>query len=131
MHMMEYKRKESFRHKLINPLDLTCMVKHPDADTATIAEGKIIDISPKGLRVGFEKTLPEHVDECTLVLKFVIYERTFELAGETVWHRPYVEGLYTYGVHLNIDEGTQELIIDELKLLRKVEVAMSKAKKKS
>ena len=131
MHIMEYKRKESFRYKLINPIDLACMVKHPDRETAIRAEGTIIDISPRGLRVGFEKMLPTDVDECTLLLNFVIYERTFEIAGETVWDRPDGEGLYTYGVRLNIDDRMQESIIEDLKLRRKAEVAGGKGKKKS
>lgn len=107
------------------------MVKHPDCETAIRAEGTIIDISPRGLRVGFEKMLPTDVDECTLLLNFVIYERTFEIAGETVWDRPDGEGLYTYGVRLNIDDRMQESIIEDLKLRRKAEVSGDIGKKKS
>ena len=129
--MMEYKRKESFRHKLINPIDLACTVKHPDRETAVRAEGKIIDISPRGLRVGFDKKLPTDVSESTLLLSFVIHERTFELTGETVWDRPNGQGLYTYGIRLHIDDRMQESIIGDLKLRRKAEVAGSAGNKKS
>lgn len=127
---MEYKRKESFRHKLIYPINLVCLVKHPDRDTALEAHGEIIDISPRGLRIGFERALPKDVDECTLILRFVIHERTIDVPGETVWDRPDSDGAYTYGIRLNIDDRMQESIIEDLKLRRKQEVANGKKKKK-
>lgn len=123
---MEYKRKESFRHKLVYPIQLVCLVKHPDRDAALEAHGEIIDISPRGLRIGFECALPKDVDECTLILRFVIHERTFDVSGETVWNRPNSVGAYTYGVRLTIDDRMQESIIEDLKLRRKQEVANDK-----
>lgn len=125
---MEYKRKESFRHTLVHPIQLTCTLKHPERETAVSTTGQILDISPSGLCIGFEQALPKDAHECVLLLSFAIHDRTHNLAGEIVGERPYRQSLRTYGVRLNIDEATQGAIIEDLKLRRKAEVAMSKGK---
>lgn len=125
---MEYKRKESFRHTLVNPIQLTCTLKHPEQETSVNTTGHILDISPSGLCIGFEQGLPKDAKECVLLLSFAIHDRTHNLAGEIVGERPYRQSLRTYGVRLNIDEAIQEAIIEDLKLRRKAEVAIGKGK---
>lgn len=121
---MEFKRNESFRHTLIHPIDVVCTMKQSTDNVAVEIHGKMIDISPNGMRLQFEHVLPRGMKDGALTLQFTIHERTLETEGECVWVRPN----NTCGISLHVDERMQETIIEELKLRRKQEVANSKKK---
>ncbi|MBM7700758.1 hypothetical protein JOD25_003112 [Kurthia huakuii] len=122
--MMEFKRNESFRHTLICPIDVVCTMKQPADGVALEIHGKMIDISPNGMRLGFEHILPQGMKDSALTLQFMIHERTLETEGECVWVHPN----NTCGISLQVDGRMQETIIEDLKLRRKQEVANSKKK---
>lgn len=123
---MEFKRKESFRHNLENPIDIDCFVSHSTMEIGVQAKGQIVDISPQGLRITLMQPLPKDVEECVLQLEFKIHERIIRAEGEAVWNHPSGDEQYRYGIRLHSNEMLQETIIEELKLRRRAEVFSKK-----
>ena len=121
---MEFKRKESFRHTLLHPIDFECVVRHPEMDIAVQANGKILDISPQGLNISLLQPLPEEVDACRLSLDFKIFDRIIRSEGEIVWKKSMAGEEYRYGVKLIQNETVQEMIIEDLKARRRREVKL-------
>lgn len=119
---MHYKRQESFRYTFTEPCKATFrLIK--DANGLTEAEiskkgnCEIIDISPHGFKIFTEYSIAidKHIH---VELHFTIDESPFDLIGEFVWSHRKING-YEYGINLPEDPYTEQLIISELKNLRR------------
>lgn len=126
---MHYKRKESFRYTFTEPCEATFrLIK--DASGLTAQEiskkgsCKIIDISPHGLKIFTEFSIA--IDKQLHVeLHFTIDESRINLVGEFVWSHKKMHG-YEYGINLPSDINTEQLIISELKSLRRKSINIEK-----
>ena len=103
---------------------------------ASIA-GKIIDISPHGMKMLYDLKLQRHLVKSTKVeIHFVIDTHMIEAHGEIKWSKIF-GNLCELGILFHDGHSLEEMIISELKLRRKKEVlgekepfAMSKAKER-
>ncbi|MGG0655045.1 PilZ domain-containing protein [Rummeliibacillus pycnus] len=116
---MEYRRKESFRHVLIHEVPVTYNCRRDGVNT--YYQGKIIDISPSGLKLFTEENLPCEQGEVEMDLSFKLYTKPINTKGDVRWKKT-VAGGYQYGIDMNMLDEHQELIISELKLRRWKEV---------
>ncbi|MBO2534283.1 MULTISPECIES: PilZ domain-containing protein [Rummeliibacillus] len=116
---MEYRRKESFRHVLIHEVPVTYTIQK-DGRT-TYQKGKIVDISPSGLKLFTEENLQYERRTLELDLSFILYSKPINVKGDVRWKKTSGDGYY-YGIDMDNVEEHQELIISELKLRRKKEV---------
>ncbi|GEK33631.1 PilZ domain-containing protein [Kurthia sibirica] len=122
---MDYKRAESFRHILLEEVDVefTCMIEQVAITTTC----KIVDISPSGISFFTLKEIPESSMLDKMDFSFVLYKKTIQSEGVIRWKKYFAEGL-RYGVELEQSERLETLIIEELKLRRKQEVLNNKKK---
>lgn len=119
MDWLEYRRKESFRHVLIHEVTVTYNFKMDGR--VTYRKGKIIDISPSGLKMFTEVDLSSNSEMYDLDLSFILFSKSINVKGDIRWKKAFGDGYY-YGIDMNNVEQHQELIISELKLRRKKEV---------
>lgn len=116
---MEYRRKEAFRHVLIREVPVTYNCQRDRLERHQ--QGKIVDISPSGIKLFTEENLPCEKEAIELDLSFKLYSKPIHVRGDVRWKRAFGVG-YQYGVDLNTVDEHQELIISELKLRRRKEV---------
>ena len=60
-----------------------------------------------------------------LHIKFTLYEKLIDLQGVIVWKKPYSGG-YMYGYDFDENVEIEHLIVEELKLRRRSEIASEK-----
>lgn len=118
MDWLEYRRKESFRHVLIHEVTVTYNFKMDGR--VTYRKGKIIDISPNGLKIFTEDDLSSNSEMHDLDLSFTLFSKPINVKGDIRWKKAFGDGYY-YGIDMNNVEEHQEMIISELKLRRKKE----------
>lgn len=124
---MDYKRAESFRHALKSPVEMeySCLVE----DVAVICTGKIIDISPSGLRIITATDITADQVLNPIKFTFCLHSKELQLEGSVRWKKYHAEGFLS-GVELETTEEIETLIIEELKARRKQEIAdLSNSKK--
>ena len=119
MEWVEYRRKEAFRHVLIHEVPVTYNC-HGDI-LKPYQQGKIVDISPSGLKLITEENLPYEKEAIELDLSFKLYSKPINVRGDVRWKKAFGGG-FQYGIDLNTVDDHQELIISELKLRRRKEV---------
>lgn len=125
---MQFKRKEAFRLAFDPPIDITFKLLSGGKPNGAPSFGKIIDISPRGMKLFSEVTLEEQIVKRSQVeVHFVLDTQTIHAYGEIIWRRPFGKG-YHYGLHFYNQPSLEELIISELKSRRKKEVADAKKK---
>ncbi|MFJ8064135.1 PilZ domain-containing protein [Psychrobacillus sp. NPDC096426] len=126
---MHYKRKESFRYTYTEPCKATFrLIKDAVGLTEPEKSKKgscdIIDISPHGLKIftEFSIAIEKHIH---VELNFTIDESPIDLIGEFVWSHRKING-YEYGINFPEDTYTEQLIVNELKNLRKKSMNIKK-----
>ncbi|RHW39920.1 PilZ domain-containing protein [Lysinibacillus yapensis] len=126
---MQFKRNEGFRFVFNEPIDSSFKIiidgnyVKPEIRHA----GKILDISPHGVKLFSEAQIGEYLNKTTLrmELQFVLDVTMIEAVGEIMWTKPYMSGRQ-YGILFQSEEKIDELIIREMKLRRKKEMLDSK-----
>lgn len=119
MILVEYRRREAFRHVLVHEVPVTYICKAEEKKTN--GQGNIIDISPSGLKLFTEEKLPSDKGIVELDLSFKLHTKPIHVNGIVCWKRVYGDG-YQYGIDLDLVDTHQEMIISELKLRRRKEV---------
>lgn len=122
---MIFKRQEGFRFSFGEPLEANFVIiidgKPLDLERTSHA-CRILDISPRGVKISSEVDLNEHMNKILqLEMSFVLDVTEIKCVGEIVWSKPF--GSYThYGITFFNQAVVEELIINELKLRRRKEV---------
>lgn len=122
---VNFKRKEGFRFTFEEALD---------AKYAILLDGKyeslerpmypcdIIDISPKGMKMFSTNKIGEHTNKLLQIeVNFILYKTAIRAVGEIIWSKPYASG-FQYGLEFREQQNLGNLIVEELKLLRRSEV---------
>ncbi|TQR17624.1 PilZ domain-containing protein [Psychrobacillus soli] len=126
---MHYKRKESFRYTFTEPCKATFrLIKDANGLSEKEISKKgiceIIDISPHGVKIFTEFSIA--IDKQIHVeLNFTLDESPIDLIGEFVWSHRKING-YEYGINFPEDTNTEQLIINELKSLRRKSINVQK-----
>lgn len=112
---MIFKRKEAFRFVFDTPID----VKFALPTEKGILIGKILDISPSGMKIEVEREMAVAiVNRVRLEAHFIIDTILIQSVGEIVWSRP-LGRISHFGIQLKEEPSIQELIVSELKSFRR------------
>lgn len=125
---MNFKRQEGFRFVFNEAIDAKFKLRLNGRDiNFEPYECKIIDISPRGIKMFSEAKIGEYLNNTTLQIEvqFVLDVSMIRATGEIVWSKPYANGSQ-FGVLFHEDENIDELIISEMKQRRKKEVLQDK-----
>ena len=90
-------------------------------------ECQLIDISPGGAKLFAKFDIPER-ESVRLHIKLTLYKKLIDLQGVIVWKKPYSGG-YMYGYDFDDNVEIEQLIVEELKLHRRAEIASGHAAK--
>ena len=128
---MIFKRQEGFRYAFGEPLEAGVVVlidgKPLDIERTQIP-GKILDISPRGLKMQAQEDFNEYKNKMLqLEISFVLDTTEIRGIGEIVWSKKFGSG-YHYGITFFNQSGLEDLIISELKVRRRKETLQSKIK---
>jgi hypothetical protein len=122
---MQYKRGESFRYEFKEPLPITFKTLINGriiGDERELFEGKIQDISPRGMKMFSEANFGEHNNKMLqLEVDFILDEVMITAVGDIVWERPYARGTL-YGLVFTNQPKLEQVVISELKARRRKEV---------
>ncbi|WP_163969386.1 PilZ domain-containing protein [Oceanobacillus halotolerans] len=125
---MRSKREEAFRYTFGRPLPAFFKITKIDDDLVTTAEGnaEIIDISPSGLKIHSQLTIPD-TDQKTIEIsiRFTLNDEELNYHGIIVWK----DRLNHYGIDLLTDEEEQQNLIEQLKIYSKNELKKGKVDK--
>lgn len=126
---MYFKRSEGFRYEFPNPLLASYKVL-VNGRVGQIEQPyyscKILDISPKGMKMFSDASVSEHVNlEVQLEVHFILDEMAIQAVGNIVWEKPYAKGKQ-YGLIFNNQPKLEEIIVSELKARRRKEVVNKK-----
>ena len=126
---MHFKRQEGFRFVFNEPIEASFkLIENGQiVDSGTSFSCRILDISPRGVKMFAEAINGEYIKKANLQiqLQFVLDVTTIQAIGEIVWHKPYGKG-NQYGILFKNQKDIDELIISEMKLRRKKEVLQAK-----
>ena len=110
---MFYKRSESFRYTFGTPPEITMNLL--DQLNNQVLASKIycllLDISPKGAKLFFERELEPREENVSL--QFVLNHETIRADARIVWKQPYEEG-WMYGADFEPNPIKEMLILNEL-----------------
>lgn len=120
---MFYKRAEYFRHTFGEPLEATFRILLADETRkeSSLGHCSVIDLSQGGAKLFAEFNLPLERNPVRLQLVFTLFESQINTVGTVVWKKSH-RGGYLYGFDIDEDENTAQLIVQELKLRRRMEV---------
>ncbi|SOB91421.1 PilZ domain-containing protein [Ureibacillus xyleni] len=128
---MNFKRKEGFRFVFNEPIEAKYEI-YINSKRINLEKynGKILDISPRGMKLFCGPEIGEYLRDTTLQVEvqFVLDVTTIRALGDVMWSKPLGSG-FQCGVVLAAQEDIDELIIGEMKQRRKKEVLQSKHKK--
>lgn len=127
---MNFKRQEGFRFVFNEPIDAMFRLMINGASNNETYDCKILDISPRGIKMFSEAKFGEYLNHTTLQIEvqFVLDVTMIRATGEIAWSKPYANG-NQFGVLFHAREDIDELIISEMKRRRKREVMQAKHKK--
>ena len=128
---MNFKRKESFRFVFNEPIEATYEVYiNGNRVNSETYPAKILDISPRGLKLFCGKEMEEFLrnDALQLAIHFVLDVTPIQTLGDIVWNKSLGKGVQC-GVVLTTEEEIDKLIISEMKQRRKKEVLQAKQRK--
>lgn len=118
---MKYKRETAFRYTFKEPLPAFFKIVMIDNKLVETSEGyaKIIDISPRGLKLNSELDIPNTEERrIKLSIRFSINDEDFLFVGDIVWKKQ--EGkTINYGIELFVDDSAEIEIIKQLKIYSK------------
>ena len=124
---MFYKRTEYFRYTFDKPLEAKFRIIITDDNwiESKMGDCSLVDLSPGGAKLFADFELPLDRGPVKIHLEFTLYESKIDAKGPIVWKKPYRNG-YLYGFDFEEDMAREELIVAELKLLRKSEIEAKK-----
>lgn len=130
---MIFKRTEGFRHVFGEPLEAEFVIlingKPIDLEQNRIA-CRIIDISPRGMKISTEADLNEYSSQILqLEIIFVLDQMEIRGIGEIVWTKTFGSG-YHYGIVFYNQPTVEVTIVEELKMRRRKEVFKGRAPQK-
>lgn len=116
---MENRRKEPFRYSLTPPIG--CMIQITtinQADVASkLAEAVLIDISKAGCRIQTDLNLYVERNEIGASVHLHLVELPQVYAGNLRWQRQVADGLFHYGMQLELDDNQKEQLNIDLRTL--------------
>lgn len=116
---MENRRKEPFRYSLTPPIG--CMIQITtinQADVASkLAEAVLIDISKAGCRIQSDLNLYVERNEIGASVHLHLVELPQVYAGNLRWQRQVADGLFHYGMQLELDDNQKEQLNIDLRTL--------------
>lgn len=116
---MENRRKEPFRYSLTPPIG--CMIQITtinQADVASkLAEAVLIDISKAGCRIQTDLNLYVERNEIGASVHLHLVELPQVYAGSLRWQRQVADGLFHYGMQLELDDNQKEQLNIDLRTL--------------
>lgn len=116
---MENRRKEPFRYSLTPPIG--CMVQITTINQATVesklAEAVLIDISKAGCRIQTDLNLyvERNVIGASIHLHLVEFPQVY--VGNMRWQRQVDDGLFHYGMQLELNDDQKEQLNIDLRTL--------------
>lgn len=115
---MKYKRNEPFRYEFGMPIKVNFYISRINGKTTASSEGegRVLDISPKGLRLQTSLDIPAK-QEVELTMHLTIGSRDIVLIGNIVWQKK-VYPSFQYGVEM-ISDAFGGQIVFALKELQK------------
>ncbi len=125
---MQYKRNEYFRYTFGEPSEATFRIIKQINNESGIELSKkgkcyIVDVSPNGVRMLTDLSI--NIEQLKKIeLNFVLDEQPITMIGDLVWSQKKIHGI-EYGVRLNGDHDSEQLIVNELKTRRKKEMDQS------
>ncbi|WP_186669207.1 PilZ domain-containing protein [Sporosarcina sp. BP05] len=127
---MLYKRTEYFRYTFGEPLvaEFRIVVENGTDVESSPGECCFLDISPGGAKLFAKFDIPVERESVRLHIKFTLYEKLIDLQGVIVWKKPYSGG-YMYGYDFDDNLEIEHLIVEELKLRRRSEIASGRDSK--
>jgi hypothetical protein len=129
---MFYKRSEYFRYTFGDQLEakLHLIVAGNGETESKPGECLIIDISPSGAKIFSAYEFPVNRESLKLHIHFQLHEEIIDVTGKIVWRKP-SKGGYLYGFEFADDVKSGEVIIDQLKKMRAIQLHEEKGKNKS
>lgn len=118
---MQFKRNESFRYTFGQPLPaLFSIIRFNGREiNSSPGEAEIIDISPEGIRLSSELSIPDiSSNEVVLSIEFILNENEFIVDGKIVWQKKWNTSTI-YGINLIVEEPQKNEIIEQLKIFSK------------
>lgn len=118
---MKYKRDESFRFSLTQPIEGTFSIKISNVNKSIETKiGKlwIDNISPSGLKFFSSLNIPDDNPNVMLHVKFPLGDTQVEMHGTIVWKKKSHTG-YLYGFEATENPEVENQIISELKKIVK------------
>ena len=124
---MFYKRKEYFRYTFGEPLDakFRIVIANNNGKESGLGTCSIIDLSPSGAKLFANYDIPLKGEPVKIHLEFTLNEVEIAVWGTLVWKKAYTSG-YLYGFDTEEDEEKETLIVNELKLRRRLETDSKK-----
>ncbi len=123
---MAFKRTEGFRFTFGEPVNAKYIILNdgkPQDLEKTKYECGIMDISPRGMKMFSYHDIGEHNKKLVQIeVQFVLDEVLIKAIGDVVWHKD-LGSKIQYGLIFDGQPQVEDLIINELKLRRKKEVA--------
>ena len=119
--IMKYKRETAFRYTFKEPLPAFFKIVMIDQRLVETAEGfaKIIDISPRGLKLNSELNIPNiEGKRIKLCIRFTINQEDFQFVGNIMWKK-HAWRTTDYGIELLVDDSAELEIIKQLKIFSK------------
>jgi hypothetical protein len=114
---MKSDRKESFRYKFNNPIDCTFQIIEVDQTKVESKSGqaKLIDLSPKGIRMWSTLSFPIDGQELVIKIQFRLNEDPLVRKCKLIWKKDDYEGGFYYGMALLVEQNIQKNNVTELK----------------
>lgn len=128
---MIFKRKEGFRYAFGEPLEAGAVILidgKPLGIERTRIPCKILDISPRGLKLMIDEDFSEYKNKVLqLEISFILDAAEIRGIGEIIWSKKFGSG-YHYGITFFNQPAVEEAIINELKIRRRKEILQVKIK---
>lgn len=126
---MIFKRQEGFRFCFGEPIEAKFVILidgKPLNLERTSHPCRILDISPRGMKMGSETNLNEYINKVLqLEIFFTLDVTEIKCVGEIVWSKPFGSCTH-YGITFTNSAAVEDLIINELKIRRRKEVLRKK-----
>lgn len=124
--MKKYKRQEGFRFVFNVPVDAQfAVLVNGKRQDLVMHPCKIIDISPRGMKIYTESHIANITKYANELLQFEIHfildVTKIKAVGHVRWSKPYGTGSY-FGLFFRDQPEIEELIISEMKRRRRKEV---------
>jgi hypothetical protein len=118
---MRYKREETFRYEFNPPR--SCSFTIVEVDNLPVstgsADGEIIDISPKGLKLRTKLSIPLGKQEVKIKLRFKLNVEVIIAVGVLIWRNESNLQDFRYGLKFVNISVLPEVIMEELKIFVK------------